>query len=87
MEKKPVGLALPRGRKARARVGKRKGIWIEETAWLQEDVSMSVGLAPVGGQLCTGARHLAWSHGGGGSRPHRRGGFSPPQPNVEDPHP
>lgn len=66
MEKKPVGLALPRGRKARARVGKRKGIWIEETAWLQEDVSMSVGLAPVGGQLCTGARHLAWSHGGGG---------------------
>lgn len=64
MEKQPVGLALPRGR-AHARVGKRKGIWMEERAWLQRNASMIVGLAPMGGGLCTGAGHLAWSHVGG----------------------
>lgn len=85
MEKQLVGLALPRGRKAHARVGKRKGIRIEETARLQENVSMSVQFAPVGG--VHGGRTRSLESFWGVLRPHRRGGFSPPCPSVEDPHP
>ena len=65
MGKQLVGLALPRGSKAQARVRKRKGIWVEVTVRLQENLSMSVGLAPGGGRLCPGAGHLAWSQVGG----------------------